>query len=461
MYLDIKEVAEINNPSIDEINLRIARAFLRQRYPLSLEGVGLHRQVGIFVSHGRIPRKFAKLLPTVENPHSEFFADFDLTPEQESEVFGWKLSTIQSHSGCTHQCIQCYKDAPKRLTFMPFAAIVKIAIKKREYERLGANEWKAWIEHLQKNGVVDLYKFPIRDFLKRSTRSELVSFLKILLREWEKFSPKVLQLHVPFNESLPVGVLRKLCLHSVPINLGSFIRCVFTYEGNDPLEYRDPCFLHTDGSPADFGDVFDVLSQTGLRPISITTAGWFSEDKLACRAIRKVMDICRKEPFVDSRDHRISISTGERHFKSNPDQYLRELDRMLRESASLKPKINLYYNLNDSKDRCLMFNLADQIEKFLKEEVGTKNKILVSHLSCLRGRAISLRNNESWTEEGDWDPDNNVDGIHIRPNGEVLKKSDFFWGTRRTKNGRISHEIQTPKGSDPEPTGIWLYHLKE
>lgn len=455
---EVIRVASIE-PSLDDINMRIARAYLRNRYPLSEEGQEFQREVESLVASGRIPRRFAKRLPTVEHPRfDELFTDFELTPEQEAEVFGWELTTIQSHYGCTHQCKQCYKDAPCRLSMMPFVAIGKIAAKKLEYEKRGTREWRAWEEHLTKLGIIDLKSYPMKEFLDSASKSELLGFLVRILEEWGRFSPVILKMRVPLNKRLPVDILRKECLQMVPINLGAVINAVFNYEGNDPLEYRDYLFPHQNGAPADYGDVFSLMT-TNIRPIIITTAGWFPEDKVACRAMRKVIDACIKEPLINSEDNRISISFGERHARQDLKRYFDEIKAMVQEMAPIKPMISLYYEEENLRQKYIAFRLGEIYDKMLNEEFGIeKDKVMVTPISYLRGRAINMRKGEVWA---DWDPDGCADGIHIYPNGEVGKKPSFSWAKRRDKQGKLQHFISTPKGSDPEPTGIWLYHLNE
>lgn len=440
------------------IDLRIAKAFVRQRYPLSEEGQELRQETLSLVAIGKIPAKFAKKLPTVEKPRLELFADFDLTPEQENEVFGWELSTIQSHYGCTHQCEQCYKNAPHRLSIMPFAAIGKIAAKKWKYDKLGAREWLAWEEFLRQKGVVDLRTEPMEKFLETATDSELLSFLERIMAKWKEFDPKTLRMRVPFKTSLLPEVLRKKCVNMVPFNISSIINFVFNYEGNDPLEYRDSLFLHKDGTPADYGDVFKLMSSF-IRPVVFTTAGWFPEDKVACRAIEKIIKICKQDKFVNSGDNRISISYGERHFLKDPEAYFDQVEAMIRQAAPIKPMVSLYYEKRNLRQKYLSFLLGDVYVKMMKEEFGIKHEdqVMVTPISHLRGRAATGAD----FRKRDWDPDQNVDGIHIRPNGEVSKKAPFGWRTRKRKNGEIEHFFGVPKGSDPEPTGIWLYHLNE
>lgn len=443
--------------STEEIAYLIARAFLHQRYPLSELGMELKKEAQSFLAAGSIPAKYVDILPTVENPRLELFADFDLTPEQEVEVFGWGLSCVQSHKGCTHQCKQCYRDAACRLEMTPFAAIAKIAEKKWKYEKLGCQEWKDWEEHLRKAKIVDFKKFRVRKFVNTARKNELIGFFNLLLAEWEKFPRKVLKLRVPFEESLPLNALRGRYLHFVPINLGSIINCVSNYEDNDPLEYRDFRFLHQDGTPADYGDVFRLMS-TCIRPVTVTTAGWFSEDKIACRAMKKVVEICAENHLVDSKRHRISVSTGERHFRKDSRLYVSEIERMISEAASLNPLVNLYYDKGDDEDRRIVEMMAILFSGLMEKKLGIKSNILLTPISFRTGRAVELRKGDDYEN---WDPDANIDGIHIRVNGEVKKKPDFEWGSRRNKEGKLYYFPRTPEDSVPEPTGMRLYHLAD
>lgn len=440
--------------STEEIVFLIASAFLRQRYPLSELGMELKEEVQALFATGKIPIKYLDILPTVENPRLELFADFNLSPEEEREVFGWRLSTIQTHKGCTHQCTFCYKNAGRRLIMMPFAAVAKIAKKKREFEKRAAKEWLDWEEHLRESGIIDLRKFWLPDFLKHVKRDEITTLAKMILQEWELFSPKVMRVQ-PFLESMPAKALRKHFLSCVPINYGSIHRQVFNYEDNDPLDYRDVLFLHRDGTPADYGDVFQLMS-IALRPITVTTAGWFSEDRVACRAIRKVIKICEETPELNSGMHRISVSLYERHAIADLDSYLDEIERMIREAAPLRPLVNLYYDKGDIKHHYFMSKLGDSIDSLLRNDLGIKDKVMITPISFRCGRAVELRHEDDYEM---WDPDGNIDGMHIRPDGQVYRKPDMEWRRRKNKKGNTQHLLLAPEGSVPGPTGMRLFNL--
>ena len=437
------------------IDFRIASAFLRQRYPLSSAGMELKEKVRYEIEHGSLSSELIEQLPTVENLRLELFADFDLTPEQELKIFGWDLSCIQTHKGCTHQCEICYKDAGRKLEMMPFAAIAKIAKKKLKYDKMGVNEWLVWQKRLLDKGILDIYKFWPPKFF-RGRRDEIMSLVKILLAEWEDYSPKVLMMR-PFLESMPLRELKINYLHSVPVNYGSVHYSLFTYDDNDPLDYRDSTFLHTDGTLADYGDVFHLMA-TSLRPISITTAGWFSEDNVACRAMKKIVDECKESPEYG--DLRISVHRYERHIKADVDKYLDEIVRMIRESASLETIVNLYYDRGNKQEIRVINMLTGFFEKILIEELGVKNtdkRIITSPVSFEYGRAQQLQEGDDYDA---WDPDQNLCGIHIRPDGLVDTKPDYDWTIRKNKEGKSVYELHVPEGSVAEPTGDRLFQLE-
>lgn len=449
-------VASDRKPSLEEIAFRIASAYLRQRYPLSEEGLELWHKVKALVASGRVPIKYIDILPTVENPRPELFVDFNLTPEQELAVFGWRLSCVQSHRGCAHQCEQCYKGASCQFEMMPFAGAVKIAEKKWKYDKQGYHEWKAWEAYLQDRNVADFKIFNVDSFIRTAPEGWLKAGADIFLTEWGKFSPKWLRLRVPFNGSIPSADMRREYIHCVPINLSAILTQIAPYDDNDPLEYRDCLFLHQDGSPADFGDFFALMSSI-FRQITITTAGWFSGDKIACRAMAKIIDLCVKDPLINGGQHRISVSMGERHCKKDPGRYIDEIIRMIQESAPIKPLVNVYYDRGaDTKTQYLMFKLGDYFADKQKD-IGIEDNVLVTPISFMRGRAIALRHGEDCQN---YDPDAGLDGIIIRPNGEVVGKPDFVWDSRVHKDGTRTYFPSVPYMSDPEPTGIWLYKLK-
>ena len=432
-----------------EIAFRIASAFLRQRYPLSDLGKELWLKVKSSLDSGVVPVDYIDILPTVENPREELFADFNITPEQESKVFGWGLSTIQSHKGCTHHCKQCYMNAGPRLQMMPFAAAIKIASKKKEYEKKAVFEWLDWEAHLKLIGE-NLREFPVRRFINKSRKEDLVLYSSFLIDEWNKMGFKVLKTRGPFDKSVLLSDLRKHYLDCVPINFGSMIRTMSNCIDNDPLEYRDFLFLHRDGSPADYGDFFRLMS-THLRPVTITTAGWFSEDEIACRAMGKVIKQCAEDPELARSDHRISVSMWERHALKNLDEYVDELERMLKESSSLNPIVDIYYDEDDREHKCNAYCIAILIGHYLKES-GNKGRIYFDSLSFRIGRAATIRDGSN-----DYDPDAGIDGVHILPSGEVRKKPDFQWQKLKDKNGKARNYLVVPKDSIPEPTGIYLF----
>jgi hypothetical protein len=80
------------HPASDRAVLNIARAFVRQTFPLTNEGKLLREKVSHALASNDISwlRRNMPQLPTVENPHPELFSDLDFGPLTRSQVMGWE-----------------------------------------------------------------------------------------------------------------------------------------------------------------------------------------------------------------------------------------------------------------------------------------------------------------------------------------------------------------------------------
>lgn len=133
---DAVQILESAENEETKILLKIAHAFLKGRYPLSPNGESLRERVQKLLENKDIEglQAIKRELPTVEQPHLELFADLDLPPEELHKIMGPGLANIQVTKGCSHKCDFCAANAEGKVTFMPYAAILKIAIEKRKTE---------------------------------------------------------------------------------------------------------------------------------------------------------------------------------------------------------------------------------------------------------------------------------------------------------------------------------------
>ncbi len=507
------------------VELKIAQAFLKNKFPLSEEGEALRRKVDAAVkAYERGNQKELDLLreqiPTVERPRLENFADFQLNQEQKLVVFGPELACVQVAKGCRHQCEHCAAGAGKKVEYMPFAAVLKIAeeLKKNEGKDIVFfEEWKKQaIEFLQQGVVGEEWKRlkEERGAYYKYAEDDFALLARLCEDCWSRSQDaacsqteqRALQLYEAirdqFKEDVKLledtGLVRPYLGRqergtNVPGDYMEPFGSVDTkphlthYWDSDPFDYRDTTFLHEDGTPADYGDVF-LAHMPVTSDIEITTAGWPKNDAVSQRAAEKVVRAIqpfleRKEQIKDEdgiirgerserlrTDHvRISVHPFERGI-SHGDmvRYREDLENVLRTFADIKP--GLVFIQSDDKKVQEQFieevisplaerirdlpDVAQDFDAILKKKgkVEVYQKwIPVSHFS---GRA------KEETAEKQWDVLSCMEGIHLRPDGSVEKQEasliHYDSGSNQEQAG-----WQVAQGTRPKPLGFSLYQKKK
>ncbi|MDD5760384.1 MAG: hypothetical protein PHI06_15060, partial [Desulfobulbaceae bacterium] len=371
----------VEHEQVPELRLKIARAFLANPYPLSEKGEKLREQVKKAVGQAKLgdPKPLEELghkLPTVEKPRLELFKDFELKKEDELAVFGPQLEAVQVTKGCRHQCAHCAADAEKNVEMMPFAAVMKIMQKIKEVEAERANFFKDWhalvVEQMSngpekdawetlKKGVEKFISQPssfkgMEVWLVNEARNALIEkdiYLGLAkLSDWriESFKDvepiireemtilrkKAQDLYQRICERLPERISFLEKIRVLEPYLGSPSRKIWEdfpeqykpkqmehYYDSDPFDYRDTTFLHDDGSPADYGDVFIASVPATLKSVHVTTAGWPKNDKVSQRAADKIVEFIRSQPDTREIYHKAGIKDKERMRKENRNDNIR------------------------------------------------------------------------------------------------------------------------------------------
>lgn len=436
--------------SLEAIAFKVANAFLRQRYPLTECGQELRNEIQALVTAGRMPVVYLDLLPTVENPRPELFKSFNLPMAELSKILGWGLQVVQTSKGCTHHCKHCFLDSSRQVSMMPYPALFKIAQVKRaidEFAVMSHREMKRAL--IDKGAIAD--DFDIEKFFDGASIEDLNQLTTLANEDWKG------RCEIAWPHSLPedkISVVSKdWFIQCCALSRNSLMRIILHYADNDPLDYRDYTFLHRDGTPADYGDVFQLFA-TQIRSVEITTAGWYPEDKVASRAVSKIIEYCQgKEGLL--RYLRISVSAYERTAVDDFEAYYLNIKRMLKVLAPLSPGVAIYYDLEGKMRKEDADSLGLELEKYMQEILPTKPQIECEQISRISGRSAQMLGQDP----NDHDPYDAVGGYVISPNGEVLHKPDLVW-VKQDKVDVREYNLVSPRGSIPEPTGLRLYDLK-
>ena len=490
-----------------ELRLKIARAFLANRYPLSEKGEELRARVEKAVEQAKAgDQKTLEVLrpelPTVENPRLELFKDFELTRTEAFSAFGPDLRVIQLSKGCRHQCSHCAAAAEKNVEMMPFVALLKIVesvdnvakdrierlkkFRKEVIERLNGSKYSRDWSDIKRRiletgkekwnfGALDDYdlldigrnKHAIRrDDSKSSadwgsvvTRAERITIDLIgdLRDEFEALE----DMHLVERTESNVFRTRQ------PRNVGDELWCVNNYFDSDPFDWRDTTFLHDDGTPADYGDAF--LAQLPITTnIDITTAGWPRSDSVSRRAAEKITKFIRQNkeefPIVSgsrkpgTRNDTIRVSlhpfeTGTS--RGDMERYLADMKDVLK---ALEPaRVGIIVIKADGPEEMELFKrtVIGPLREEFKESAGYTRQLTneeywwkVNHFS---GRA----EDKSFGDEHD--VMGCMPGKHILPNGLIADLAECEV-ERGEGSKKYTTHVVVP-GTRPKPTGIRLYDL--
>lgn len=439
---EFEKPPEIERKESGESKERIAQAFIRQHYPLTEEGQRLKQEVEQALRDTDVValEKLGRVLPTVENPRLELFQDLELSPEEEERVFGPDLANIQITKGCRHKCTFCAAGAAAKVETMPFAAVLKIAEKKQKWDKRLQEAWDSWVSLVREKAGFDLNDWS----------GSLPDNVLLLYEKEYQAHPlrRFVKLEKPFDK---------------PTKLTDIGQKITNYYDSDPFDYRDPTFLHEDGTPADFGDVFLTLASR-QRPVHITTAGWPETDRAAARSAQKIVKACKGNPDLVFHP-RISVNEYEMTARRDPDRYREDMKKVIVALDAVEPEVMFFIDRDlDTNDVNMDF----------------RNKVLEPLKDSIRGReakgAYFLTYDYSvshfsgpMADERFKDDHHDVmacmPGVHIWPDGSVNEQGKSRWVRVKSKPAagqQLSQRVREkviPEGSRPQPIGLRLYQL--
>jgi hypothetical protein len=435
-------LALIERTSTDVALIKIAKAFLRQKYPLTAEGESLKKDIEQVLVRNDLPwlRGNVWQLPTVENERRELFAELNGNKFIFSHIFGSDFATIQTHNGCSHQCQEfCYASAGKRIcNRIPYMAAFKIALEKRCQDSRLLKISFNWLKMIKDIGLIDKNGLEQQKKIKAMNSREFFGFMLSIEKLADTHPVRAYPIRWPAYAQIDFDLIWHKYLSFLPMEIFSFRSQILTYIDNDPLEYFDRNFCHDDGTYADYGDIFNIFT-TPIRPIYISTAGWQSTNKYAECSVEKILQIY-KDNKLSLYGFRLSINKNEVLARTNYPAYIENLKRMIN---ILFPALgedlyfSIFYDPRIEGDIKWAESVHNEIESFAQERfgksLGIDNYVKISHSS---GLAYDQRyaKEDFNVDTGDW-------GYHIHPDGRVYYQEEPEW-ERKLEEGRLSFHLQ-------------------
>lgn len=414
--------------------IKIARAFVRTKYPLSTEGQKLKEKTTALLKQNeeaRLLQLAESELPTVEQPRPHLYAAAKISDEKN---FFLNLSNIQVTKGCSHKCSFCAAAAENKVSSMPYPAILKIAEKLHSVRKSLLPEfeqsWQKWRKVVLSNFGYDIdvtdciNNYFIEDeegYNKISTLYSQQERLHELSKEY-RYSP------FRFSKSHMARGLKTEILN---------------YYDSDPFDYLDSSFLHQDGSPANYGDVFKLLN-TEASQVFITTAGWSRKAKHAILAANSIVKQFQDSEKIWKTDDymrpRLSISRSNQRARRDLMSYKEDVIENIRTLHKLKPALIIVVG-DEPEDKMFLREVVDSVLTFSSSLNPTPIRIEEWDVSHYSGWA------EKPGHEDDTDIMSCMPGFHILPDGKIAWQEPEFLGSRR----------RAKKGSRPQPTGTQLW----
>ncbi|MDD5318242.1 MAG: hypothetical protein PHF79_00255 [Candidatus Pacebacteria bacterium] len=464
---------ESNSQSSPELIKKISRSLTERRFPLSQRGV----EVKNSLSNQEVTDILPENLPTVENPHLEYFEDLDIPDRR--ELLGMKLANVQITKGCRHACTFCAAGASRTVETMPYQAILKIGEQMKEVENQVVQEWVAFCKELgcrlnfdssfmydDKFGDDwDLQRKKLQSDFRPLARKALSDFfdndvdkaneyLISLIREFplieEYFenqmrqTPELVSTTIKAVNKSGLRYDRKYFLSDLtrgsgfPFHVSQLFWSIANYYDSDPFDYKDNNFSHVDGSPADFGDVALALA-TKKRPLHITTAGWSKTDHVAQNAAQKIVNL-GTEYFFNTR---ISVNQFEIRARNRMDTYIVDTINTIKTLLPLGPQVILF------GDKDFVSTMREELEKHLNSDDLKKIRINTGKVSNYSGHVKS--------EHGEKDHDVMacMPGYHIWPDGTVAVQKKIVEDGILKKDDPLGLGVE--RGTRPMPVGekIW------
>ena len=388
---------EANNTSLP---IKLARAYIRQKYPLTETGMELQDRTiaALRLNDLAILDQLAQYcLPTVEEPRLELFEPLNIPSELKPILFGCDLNTIQTHQGCTWQCTHCAFSTPNKIDTMPYPAVLQIGQKKASFE-----------DSLQ-NGKLDwLYSVHVKSNI---TTYNMYNPSEADIARMKAGGAAQLYLTNPLSKLIPPEAFEM----GFPVENSDFeLDPVLTYYDSEPLEYADLNFFHHDGRPANFGDVWKAIATTS-RTVSITTAGWRSGNINAIDSIATLNEMKNKigaPPII----FRLSVNQFHPIARESYSSYLLFLQRIYETIKSLDPQFSIIVPKDDMYDANFVRMVVEPFQKYVVEnEADGYDRVSLKIMGRLSRR-------DGRMADGLHLQDNNVDGTTgflIRPTGQI------------------------------------------
>lgn len=265
-------------------------------------------------------------------------------------------------------------------------------------------------------------------------------------------------LHSGLTKIYPPSVFEgqgvKAYLDFRPIEKGR--KRIENYYDSDPFDYRDPTFLHEDGTLADYGDVVRSLV-TDDTLVHITTAGWPSTDKLAKKGAEKVVELYGQSGIVGGDLIRISVNSYELRARQDLDVYRADMEQVIQTLAPISPQIQLFYSSDDPKQKDYEVKVVTPIMKIASDYQLEVNGY--GQISRFSGPMETAEHREV-----DEDVMACMPGFHIWPDGTITHQ-DWEWNSvLRKQNIDLSRWrldlnplIGIRRGTRPTPIGINIF----
>ncbi len=426
---EMNEVSETLRENIEKIK----NVFLNARYPLSAEGEQLKAEI---LAGKYDNEQLCHLLPTVENPRSGLFVDLNIDEENKAAVFGPELSIIQTTKGCSHQCKHCAIAAGKKIETMPFPAVVKCAEAKHLADIKIAQEIREYITELEKiTGYSRLQLAYMKygfykdgEFSKEQTRLAAEKVREFFANSEFKATfyglgngrwIKSLQQSIYSSEEFDRDKAEEGFVN-IPVTMPEMDNFIVNYFDSDPFDYKDPNFLHEDGTPANYGDVYRALSSR-IRHAYVLTAGWAETNKDNNSATQDMFNRFHR-PKEDFRGGQftLSVSKYEHRYDRNPETYLRDTLNVLKSVVGFGIKVRLYDEGNDAQWTERVANpIREYIKKIKSENKEEEIQIDLDDLDEISRYSGRLAREGGPTED-DWDVMTSCPGVIIQPDGQIL-----------------------------------------
>lgn len=430
--------------TLDNIQRRAISQFTNSPYLLSQAGEALRSAI----TRSESDENASIGLPTVEDPKPHLYADLKLTEGESAQIFGFDLANIQTTKGCRHRCEFCAAGALVRTDVMPYAAVVKIAERKAQYDRELEVLWTEYETNMK----------PIYDRLQRTfpsyrefERALVVGLTGPQHRRIRLERPEIAEIEEVYRLSklstaFPHRIFPGL---NAPRSVSNIFGSITNYYDSDPFDYRSTDISHEDGTPANFGDVVSLLASE-VRPIHITTAGWPITDRVAQRAAETIVSLYKRNPRLSYGGIRISVNPYELFAVRDFNSYCGQMLNVIRTLSPLGPQVLFFEDNTSPSYQEYKQKVIDPIEEFIRQLwPKDERKMEGIRLPFITEALISRYSGSlaDYDHRKDHDVMACMPGYHILPNGSVYYQNYVL----------SSNDKLVEKGTRPRDTGLKIY----